>query len=940
MRPAARSQKTPSAVAPESTPGLDNFFSVTSARLDRWRELVRGAQNWCARGETPGAEALGAECARRLEGLRPFESLQAYPGSRLVGALAERISSGDARGSLRLAQRVSAALMSRAYRNEAWDQESDEEGAQAERALPTASREAAGRPYFEALFVTPAPHARWASQAQQIRKLRRPQDEFVYEPVMVGSFEDALLAVLLNVNLESVVIYDGFPYASQHDVPLFKSWLASHVALAPHASEGDFALLLARSIRKIRPELDVFLLADHKPDEIISDPAAAGLRRVFYEVEEPLEVHLSILAGVAERFETPYFDNLKKYAQKPVGTFHALPIARGKSIFRSNWIRDMGEFYGPTLFLAESSATTGGLDSLLEPTGNIKEAQDAAARAFGADRVFFVTNGTSTSNKMVHQALLEPGDIVIVDRNCHKSHHYGMVLAGAQPYYVEAFPLVEYSMYGAVPLRAVKQALLELKAAGRLDRVKLVTLTNCTFDGHVYDTCRVMEECLAIKPDLVFLWDEAWFGFARFSPFYRPRTAMGARETLKEAFADPAYLERYLAQEQVLGSELDPHDPRVLETRLVPDPRRAKLRVYQTNSTHKSMSSLRQGSMVLVGDEDFAHHEQAFKEAVFTHASTSPNLQIIASLDVARRQMELEGYELVMGAIQHALEIRRLVNHHPLVSKYFRVLTPGEMIPAEYRPSGLASFTEGATWVDALEAFRGDEFVLDPTRLTLLCGTAGFDGTQFKGLLASEYEIQLNKTSRNSVLLQTNINNTRSDVANLLKVLVEIAKGIEERLKSGGEAARAAFAARVKALIEDVPDLPNFSRFHDRFREDPKGSTLEGDMRSAFYMAYDSERCEHLKLLSPEIDERLKNGPPLVSAHFVIPYPPGFPIMVPGQVVEADTIEFMRKLDVKEIHGYDASLGLKLIRPDVLEEREASGRSAGARKARPKAVSQ
>ena len=377
---------------------------------------------------------------------------------------------------------------------------------------------------------------------------------------------------------------------------------------------------------------------------------------------------------MAERNETPFFDNLKKYAQKPVGTFHALPVARGKSIFKSNWIRDMGEFYGANLFLAESSATSGGLDSLLEPTGNIKKAQDAAARAFGADRVFFVTNGTSTSNKMVHQALLEPGDIVIADRNCHKSHHYGMVLAGAQPYYVEAFPMVAYSMYGAVPLRSIKKALLDLKAAGRLDKVKTVTLTNCTFDGHVYDVRRVMEECLAIKPDLIFLWDEAWFGFARFSPLYRPRTAMGARAALKEAFADPAYLERYLAQEKQLGADLDPKDARVLDTRLIPDPRKAKLRVYQTNSTHKSMSALRQGSMVLVADEDYHRHEQAFKEAVFTHASTSPNQQIIASLDVARRQMELEGYELVMQAIQLAIEIRVAVNTHPLVSKYFRVL--------------------------------------------------------------------------------------------------------------------------------------------------------------------------------------------------------------------------------------------------------------------------
>jgi arginine decarboxylase len=83
-------------------------------------------------------------------------------------------------------------------------------------------------------------------------------------------------------------------------------------------------------------------------------------------------------------------------------------------------------------------------------------------------------------------------------------------------------------------------------------------------------------------------------------------------------------------------------------------------------------------------------------------------------------------------------------------------------------------------------------------------------------------------------------------------------------------------------------------------------------------MAYDEENCEFVKLASPEIDERLKNGPDLVSANFVIPYPPGFPIMVPGQVITADTITFMRKLDVKEIHGYHAAQGLKLLTPSAL----------------------
>jgi len=91
-------------------------------------------------------------------------------------------------------------------------------------------------------------------------------------------------------------------------------------------------------------------------------------------------------------------------------------------------------------------------------------------------------------------------------------------------------------------------------------------------------------------------------------------------------------------------------------------------------------------------------------------------------------------------------------------------------------------------------------------------------------------------------------------------------------------------------------------------------------MRRAYYMAYDAANCEHVKLFGKDIDARLKSGPELVSANFVIPYPPGFPIMVPGQVISPEIIEFMRKLDVKEIHGYQASLGLKLLKPSALSK--------------------
>jgi arginine decarboxylase len=889
---------------------IDRFFPGPGARADRWKELVELAEAWA------GGSGDGSNFAAALAEVKPIEEFHAYPGPQLLTALSEHAATGDANATARLTRRITRALLTRSYRQNAADWDPKEESDEVADVLPPGlGRTQSNRPYFEVLIVTGAPSNRWGALTAEWRRLRRPQDAFIYEPVFVGSFEDAFCAAILNPAFAAAIIHEGFPLGSRHDAPLLRSLLES---TAQHDTADGSAVSLAQVLNRVRPELDLYLVSNGAVESIAGDAEASMLRRVFYAVEELLELHLAILEGVQARYDTPFFDNLKNYAQRPIGTFHALPIARGKSIFKSDWIQDMGEFYGPTLFLAESSATTGGLDSLLEPTGNIKKAQDMAARAFGADHAFFVTNGTSTSNKMAVQALLAPGDIVLVDRNCHKSHHYGMVLAGAQPLYVEAFPMTEYSMYGAVPLRTIKQALLNLKAEGKLDRAKMLDLTNCTFDGHIYNTRRVMDECLAIKPDLIFLWDEAWFGFARFSPFLRPRTAMGAANEIESWMRDPRSIDEYERQQAELGD--NPSEDALLDTRLIPDPRKIKLRVYHTHSTHKSMSALRQGSMLLVKDVEFHTVQAQFREAVFTHASTSPNQQLIASLDVARRQMELEGYGLVHNAIEISLAIRKAVNGHPLISKYFSVLGADKMVPQRYRESGFTDYLDPeANWTVVRRSMQDDEFCLDPTRMTVVCGTAGYDGTQFKGLLAQRYNIQLNKTSRNSVLLQSNINNTRSDVAHLIRVLMEISTEIDQRLAQGGSAARQTFEARVKSLMADVPDLPNFSYFHGAYRKDAGRRTNEGDIRSAFYAAYDASGCEYIQLSDAEIDRRLKDGPDLVSANFVIPYPPGFPIMVPGQVITQETIDFMRKLDVKEIHGYEAAKGLKLVRTEALQ---------------------
>ncbi len=243
-----------------------------------------------------------------------------------------------------------------------------------------------GKPYFEVLMVTPTEPSAWERLGDEMRRLRRAEDAFHYETVHVGSFEDAMLAVMVNDDLQAVVLVDGFQFASRHDMPDLQGVprAARHRRHLERRAGRSWRRRSRKASRTTGPSSTSTCCPTAPPESIAGSDEAAPIRRMFHHVEEPMEIHLSILDGIKDRYETPYFDNLKKYAQRPIGTFHALPIARGKSVFRSNWIRDMGQFYGTNIFFAESSATTGGLDSLLEPTGNIKKAQEAAARAFGA----------------------------------------------------------------------------------------------------------------------------------------------------------------------------------------------------------------------------------------------------------------------------------------------------------------------------------------------------------------------------------------------------------------------------------------------------------------------------------------------------------------------------------------------------------------------------
>ena len=900
-----------------SPDSLSRHVNASQLRIDAWDKLKRILRRLEDRSKANQSTArLQKDVEEIFAILEPIENYWAFPGKTVMAELEDLFEERHFINLSNIVKDIVRMLVSETYRTHTAPLQASMDAQVIFK--PDARRSAAhARHYFEVLLVDDLSLSEEMELRRGLLKNIDPNDQYVYDVVVVPSYEDALIAITLNHNIQSCVIPLDLSLESDFSLDALQPYLAEIDALAVEDGDHHLGPILGQTIRRLRPELDLFLIVNAGVEEIDSR-AFAEFTRVFYRQENYLDLHLSIKRGIAERFQTPFFTALKDYSQRPTGVFHAMPISRGNSVFKSHWIRDMGDFYGRNIFLAETSATSGGLDSLLQPTGPLKTAQELAARAFGAQHTFFVTNGTSSANKIVMQALVQPGDIVLIDRDCHKSHHYGLVLGGGYPVYLDSYPNEDYSMYGAVPLAEIKRTLLTLKREGKLDRVKMLLLTNCTFDGLIYNVERVMEEVLAIKPDMIFLWDEAWFGFARFAPTYRQRTAMYNAQRLQKKYGSEAYREQYAAY-----VEPDADDEEAwINTRLMPDPDKVTIRAYATQSTHKKMSSLRQGSMIHIYDEEFQRKvEDAFHEAYMTHTSTSPNYQILASLDVARRQGELEGYELVQKSLEMAMVLRANVADNPQLRKYFRILTPSDLIRDEFRQSGIERYYDpDKGWSKFDESWRGDEFVLDPTHITLFIGETGIDGDTFKNkYLMDQFGIQINKTSRNTVLFMTNIGTTRSAIAFLISVLQKIARQLEDAEKAHNQAERELHEQQIYSLCKDLPPLPDFSAFHPHFQ--PYPGIPAGDIRAAYFLAYDEEKCEYMRL-DGTIERAIEGGWQVVSTSFVIPYPPGFPILVPGQVISKDILTFLKALDVKEIHGYRPSIGLRVFRTQALDRED------------------
>jgi len=268
------------------------------------------------------------------------------------------------------------------------------------------------------------------------------------------------------------------------------------------------------------------------------------------------------------------------------------------------------------------------------------------------------------------------------------------------------------------------------------------------------------------------------------------------------------------------------------------------------------------------------------------------------------------------------MRLRDAVDTHPLLSKYMHCLSTAELIPAEFRPSAIdAPLRMGLA--SMAEAWETDEFVLEPSRISLYIGPTGIDGATFKReQLMDKFGIQVNKTSRNTVLFMTNIGTTRSSVAYLIEVLVKIIRDLEDSAAEMSPTQQAAHARAVLKQTAPGAPLPDFSGFHPAFLDRGAAAgggrpTPEGDVRRAYFLSYDDTRCEYLQ--ADEAGRRMETGQPMVSATFVTPYPPGFPVLVPGQLFSPQILEFMHSLDTPEVHGYDPQAGYRVYTSKALE---------------------
>src|ERR1041385_7791014 len=622
-------------------------------------------------------------------------------------------------------------------------------------------------------------------------------------------------------------------------------------------------------VRSRNDKIPIFLMAERGEASSIPTAVMEQVDEFIWTLEDTAAFVGGRVAAASRRYlevmMPPVAAALMKFTQEYEYSWHTPGHTGGTAFLKAPVGRIFFDYFGENLLRSDLSVSVGDLGSLLDHTGPIGEHEKYAARVFGADRTYCVTNGTSTSNRTIFTAAVGRDQIALCDRNCHKSIEHGLVLTGGIPTYL--VPLRNrYGIIGPIPPERLAAAAISsaiqsnpLVRNGAERRAVYAVLTNSTYDGLCYDARRV--EALLGESVHRIHFDEAWYAYARFNPLYRDRHAM---------HGDPA-------------GHTGPT-------------------VFATHSTHKLLAALSQASLLHVRDGRGAIPHERFNEAFMMHASTSPFYPIIVSNDVTAAMMDGPGgLALTTESIEEAIAFRQTMGrvHRQFADTgdwFFDSWNPPHIEDAD--ADALASSPDawalraGDSW-HGFTDLDDDYCMLDPIKVSILTpGVADAGGLSASGIpatLVTAYlhrrGIEVEKTTDFTLLFLFSIGVTKGKWGTLLNALLEfkrdydrntpLAEVLPDVLHANPDTYRGLALRDLAAQMFDTLRETQQTRWlAEAFSTLPTPAMTP----SAAYQRLVRDQIEHVSL--SQLAGR-------VLATSVVPYPPGIPMLMPGEATGA-----------------------------------------------------
>ena len=640
---------------------------------------------------------------------------------------------------------------------------------------------------------------------------------------------------------------------------------------SPTAADKAVAQLrtFVEEIRFRNSEIPIFLYGEtrtsrHIPNDVLKE--LHGFIHMFEDTPEFVARHILREAKTyLDSLAPPFFRALTHYASDGSYSWHCPGHSGGVAFLKSPVGQMFHQFFGENMLRADVCNAVDELGQLLDHTGPVAASERNAARIFNADNLFFVTNGTSTSNKMVWHSTVAPDDIVVVDRNCHKSILHAITMTGAIPVFLTP-TRNHYGIIGPIPLDEFKPENIQKKidanpfARAAKSKPRILTITQSTYDGVLYNV-ETIKSMLDGQIDTLH-FDEAWLPHATFHEFYQGMHAIGKdRPRCKESM------------------------------------------IFATQSTHKMLAGLSQASQILIQDSETRTLDRdIFNEAYLMHTSTSPQYAIIASCDVSAAMMEPPGgTALVEESIMEALDFRRAmrkVAHEFGDSWWFKVWGPEHLAEEGMGERDDWILRANERWHGFGDLAPGFN-MLDPIKSTIITPGLDVDGDfADSGMPAAivtkylaEHGVIVEKTGLYSFFIMFTIGITKGRWNTMLTALQQFKDDYDRNQPLW------------RVLPEFIAKYPRYERMglkdlcdaiHGIYKaNDIARLTTEmylSNMEPAMKPSDAFAKMAHREIDRVEID-KLEGR---ITSVLLTPYPPGIPLLIPGERFNATIVRYLK----------------------------------------------